>query len=53
MRNRNYVNVLKPSVGYLQRQANLLLDTGQTAEFLGVRRAVVDKLIGNDRIPCP
>jgi predicted DNA-binding transcriptional regulator AlpA len=38
---------------HLQRQGNLLFDTEQMAEFLGVRKKAVDQLVYMDRIPLP
>ena len=53
MRTVKYVNVLKPSVEYLERQGRLLLDGEEMADFLGVERKTVQQLVYTDRIPLP
>lgn len=53
MRTIKYVNVLKPSVDYLQGSSKLMLDIKEMAEFLGLPRKAVSQLVYSDRIPLP
>lgn len=53
MRATRYVDTLKPSVDYLERQGRLLLDAQRMAEFLGLEQKTLQQLVYTDRIPLP